>query len=89
MKRQVTVLGALVAAVFLSAILVVGTTYQARGLQQQLRELRVERDQLATQWAQLQLEESAWGNPGRVARIARQRLDMQQPESYTIVERQP
>lgn len=89
MIRRAIVLCSLSAAVFLSALLVVGSTYQARGLQQQLRELRVQRDHLAVQWAQLRLEESAWGNPGRVARITRQRLGMHQPESYTVVEQQP
>lgn len=89
MIRRTAVLFLLGAAVFVSAILVVGTTYQARGLQQELRELRVAREQLATEWAQLRLEESLWANPGRVAHIARQRLDMHQPESYIVVREEP
>lgn len=89
MIRRAAVLFVLVAAVMASAILVVRTTYHARALQQQLRELRVAREHLSTEWAQLRLEVSAWTIPGRVARVARQRLDMHQPESWVVVEVQP
>lgn len=89
MIRQGAVLFVLVAAVFVSALLVVRAKHHARELQHELQVLRVERDRLATEWAQLRLEESTWANPDRVARIARQRLDMHQPRNYVVVEERP
>lgn len=89
MIRRASVLLLLVAAVLSSATLVVRTTYQARELQQQLRELRVASAHLSTKWAQLRLEESAWTIPGRVAHLARGRLGMHHPETWVVVEVQP
>lgn len=86
MMRRATVLFVLGAAVFVSAILVVRTSYKARNLQQELQELRIAREHLVTEWAQLRLEESVWANPGRISHIARHRLGMQQPQSFIIVE---
>ncbi|MAS11196.1 MAG: cell division protein FtsL, partial [Salinisphaera sp.] len=49
---------------------------------------RVERDKLSTEWAQLQLEESAWANPDRVAQVVRRELSMVQPRNYVVLESQ-
>lgn len=84
MRRVLTLL-ALLALNVAAALAVVDAKHESRGLQGDLQNLRVQRDRLRTEWAQLQLEESAWANPNRVARIARKRLDMMQPQSYTVL----
>lgn len=84
-RRAVTVV-ALVAAVLVSAIMVVQAKHKTRELAHQLQEERVKHDHLATEWAQLQLEESAWANPDRVSQVARTKLRMIQPERYIVLE---
>ncbi len=69
----------------LAAVAVVQAKHESRGLQGDLQTLRVERDRLKTEWAQLQLEESAWANPDRVGRLAHERLNMVQPKAYTVL----
>ena len=83
--RPVLALLALLAVNLLAAVAVVQAKHESRGLQGDLQALRVEGDRLKTEWAQLQLEESAWANPDRVAQMARERLDMVQPQTYTVL----
>lgn len=85
MNRRAFWIGALILADLVSALAVVQAKHRARDLQHELQALRVERDRLKTEWSQLQLEESAWGNPDRVARIARERLDMHRPRHYKVL----
>lgn len=85
MNRRSLLIAALVLADLAGAVAVVQAKHRARDLQAELQTLRVERDRLKTEWAQLQLEESAWANPDRVAHIARERLDMRQPRHYTVL----
>lgn len=85
MNRRLLVIVVLVAANLVSALAVIQAKHRARELQHELQVLRIERDRLKTEWAQLQLEESAWANPDRVARIARERLDMHQPRQYAVL----
>lgn len=89
MNRRLLVIAVLVAVNLVAALAVIQAKHRARGLQSELQALRVERDRLKTEWAQLQLEESAWANPDRVARIARERLDMRQPRQYAVLEDRP
>lgn len=89
MIRQGAVLTLMIVAVLASAVGVVHAKHQARQLQHELQLLRVERDRLRTEWAQLQLEESAWANPDRVARIARDKLNMRQPRHYEVIPEAP
>lgn len=86
MTRRIITITLLVVANLASAIAVVQAKHSARDLEHQLQEARVERDRLSTEWAQLQLEESAWGNPDRVAQVAREQLGMVQPKTYTVLE---
>ncbi|MDT0618086.1 MAG: cell division protein FtsL [Salinisphaeraceae bacterium] len=81
-----TVLGGVALA---SSVAVIEAKHQSRELQSELQVLRVERDRLRTEWSQLQLEESAWANPDRVARMAREQLDMQVPRHFELIEAQP
>lgn len=89
MIRRAGVLLLLTGLVLVSAVCVVQAKHRARELQHELQVLRVERDRLKTEWAQLQLEESAWANPDRVERIVRQRLDMHQPSEYVVLGARP
>lgn len=68
-----------------SALAVVQAKHEARALQNDLQQKRVDRDEIETEWSQLQLEESAWANHGRIDEIARGPLDMRDPETYVIV----
>ena len=68
-----------------SAIAVVRAKQSTRDLFHQLQVARVEQDRLNTEWAQLQLEDSAWASPDRVAQVARDRLGMVQPEHYVVL----
>lgn len=89
MRRQLLTLLALLAAILVSSIAVVQAKHKTRELSHQLQVERVERDKLSTEWAQLQLEESAWANPDRVAQVARERLNMVQPKNYVVLESKP
>lgn len=86
MNRRALVIVLLVAANLVSAVMVVQAKHKTRELAHQLQEERVRHDHLATEWAQLQLEESAWANPDRVAQVARTKLHMVQPKSYVVLE---
>lgn len=89
MNRQAFTLVLLAAAIMVSAIAVVQAKHKTRELSHQLQVERLQRDELTTEWAQLQLEESAWANPDRVAQVARGRLDMIQPKKYVVLEHAP
>lgn len=68
-----------------SGLAVVQAKHEARALQNELQQRRVDRDDIETEWSQLQLEESAWANHGRIEEIARGPLNMREPETYVIV----
>jgi cell division protein FtsL len=86
MKRQLFTIGGLSLAILVSAIAVVQAKHKTREMAHELQVERVERDRLSTEWAQLQLEESAWANPDRVAQVARRELGMVQPRHYVVLE---
>lgn len=83
--RTTWLVAALLAANLLSGLAVVQAKHEARALQNELQSSRVERDNIETEWAQLQLEESAWANHGRVDKIAREKIGMREPGTYVIV----
>ncbi|HEX4871967.1 MAG TPA: cell division protein FtsL [Nevskiaceae bacterium] len=72
-------------AVLVSALLVVSVKHQNRGLTTELDQVRLEREKLEQEWAQLQLEEAALAHHGRVERLAREQLNMAEPREYEIV----
>lgn len=78
----VTLLFVLVLA---SAIMLVYTKHQSRKLFVELQQLKYEVDDLNTEWGQLQLEQSAWSDHGRIERVAHTRLSMVMPESDEVV----
>lgn len=73
-------------AVVVSAVCVVRVKHENRLLTAALEALRVEREQLDMEWAQLQLEEAALAQHGRIDRIARENLGMAEPPDYQFVE---
>ncbi|MDT0633868.1 cell division protein FtsL [Spectribacter hydrogenoxidans] len=87
--RRAVMLTVLSGVALVSAVAVIEAKHQSRVLQSELQVLRVERDRLRTEWSQLQLEESAWANPDRVARMAREQLNMQVPRHFELLEGQP
>jgi cell division protein FtsL len=65
------VLGSAVAAVF--------AKHESRKLFIELQTLNAERDRLAVEWGQLQIEQSAWSTHARVEQIARDDMDLRPP----------
>lgn len=72
-------------AVFVSALGVVYAQHESRKLFVQLQDLTEVRDALSVEWGQLQLEQSTWATDGRIERIARKDLNMQLPQSGSVV----
>jgi cell division protein FtsL len=81
------VLGVLLVVTLVSAIGVVQAKHESRARLNELQQLRVEQDRLETEWSQLQLEESAWANLGRIEQIARERMGMREPQNYSVITR--
>lgn len=70
--------------VLVTAFGVVLMTYQTRVQFAQLEALRQESQQLEERWGRLLLEESAFSSPSRVERIARDELNMVEPEEEQV-----
>lgn len=74
------------ACVVISALVVVKTKHENRTLVHELEQLRAEKIRLETEWAQLQLEEATLAHHGRVEQIARDKLNMTEPQDVTVVQ---
>lgn len=85
MTRRVLLLVGLLVLNLASTVAVVESTYNTRQLAQHLQTARLTQDQLAAQWAQIQLENSTWASPDRVAQIAQGQFDMIQPRDYVVL----
>jgi cell division protein FtsL len=68
-----------------SSILLVHSKHESRKIFVELQRLKYQVDALNTEWSQLQLEQSAWSEHGRIERIARNRLSMVMPEAADVV----
>lgn len=75
------IMGVLFLAVLATAIGLVYSKHLTRKLFVELQQLKKEVVNLDTEWGQLQLEQSAWSDHGRIERIARERLGMVIPEA--------
>lgn len=75
------IVGVLILAVLTTAIGMVYSKHLTRKLFVELQQLKNEVVSLETEWGQLQLEQSAWSDHGRIERIARERLGMVIPEA--------
>jgi cell division protein FtsL len=71
-------------SVLLSAAAVIYAKHRARALFVELQAVDRERDDLETEWGQLQLEQSAWSTHGFVERVANTRLSMQIPDQAEV-----
>ncbi len=72
-------------AVLLSAVYLVKVRHEARLQFIELQKLVKQRDDLATEWSQLQIEQSALANHARIDRLARQKLKLKQPNADDVV----
>jgi cell division protein FtsL len=61
------------------ALSLVTSRHQSRRLFVELERVQAEARGYETEYGQLQLEQSTWGMPGRVEKIAREQLKMQLP----------
>lgn len=85
-SRQMTVLTSLLALlVLLSALVLVYTKHESRKLFVEVQQLNYQIDELDTEWARLQLEQSAWSEHGRIEKIARSKLSMVMPDKDEVV----
>lgn len=75
----------LVAAVMVSAVMVVVSQHEARRLFVQLQELEAVRDDLNEEWGRLQLEQSTWATDDRIEQLARVNLEMREPGTGSLV----
>jgi cell division protein FtsL len=69
----------LVVVLVLCALSLVTSRHQARRLFIELERAQAEARGYETEYGQLQLEQSTWGMPARVEKIAREQLRMQLP----------
>jgi cell division protein FtsL len=67
-----------------SATACVWCKHQSRGLFVQLQRLNTARDNLDTEWGQLQLEQSAWSQHAFVESVAANKLHMSTPPAQQI-----
>ncbi|MDO8706901.1 MAG: cell division protein FtsL [Sulfuricaulis sp.] len=74
----------LLAAVTAVSIAVVYTRQESRLLFAKLQAHQAERDALNVEWGKLMLEEGAWSQHRRVEEMARQRLNMNTPDSAHV-----
>jgi len=71
----------LVAVLVACALSLVTSRHQSRRLFVELERAQAQARGYETEYGQLQLEQSTWGMPGRVEKIAREQLRMQLPTS--------
>jgi cell division protein FtsL len=79
------VLSIVFVATLASAIMLVYSKHLSRKLFVDLQQLKREVGELNTEWGQLQLEQSAWSDHGRIERVARDRLSMVMPAPDEVV----
>ncbi|EIT69165.1 MULTISPECIES: cell division protein FtsL [Hydrocarboniphaga] len=86
-SRQSMLLPMLLAIlVILSALAVVRVKHENRLQTTEIERLRKEHDRLEMEWSQLQLEDAALANHGRIESLARDQLGMSEPRDYVVVE---
>ena len=75
---------ALLAVLIVCALSLVSSRHEARRLFVELEREQGRTRQLETEYGQLQLEQSTWGMPARVEKIARENLRMQLPPAGRV-----
>ena len=61
------------------ALATVAANHTARKLFSELEREQARMRSLEVEWGQLQLEQSTWASPGRIEKIAREKLHMKAP----------
>lgn len=77
--------GILLAAVLVSALLVVQARHQSRVVFAETQALENRRDALNEEWGRLQLEQSTWAMASRIENLARTKLEMRSPTPEQLV----
>jgi len=67
------------------ALATVAANHTARKLFAELEREQARMRSLEVEWGQLQLEQSTWASPGRVEKIAREKLHMKPPGPGQII----
>lgn len=75
----------LITVVLISAMFVIYSKHNSRLLFVQLENLNTERDQMNTEWGQLQLEQSTWATDSRIEKLATEKLHMRNVEYKNTV----
>jgi cell division protein FtsL len=75
----------LLAAIMVSALAVVDTSFKSRTVFHELQKLRAESNELDVQQGQLLIEQSTFGLEGRIEQIAIGELDMTLPDWSRII----
>lgn len=70
--------------VFFSAVRVVLAVHESRGVFLDIQNLTKEQDRLNEEWGRLQLEQSTWATNTRIAFIAKNNLQMHEPNIQFI-----
>lgn len=83
---RIALFAVLMVLVVFSGLGVVGARQQARELDLALRDQQREIRRLQTEWGRLQLELASVTARGRVERLARERLNMEEPASDEVWE---
>lgn len=79
-STRLIVLAILTIAVVVSSMGVVYAKYQSRKLFAEREALRFERDEIAVEWRQIQLELATFAAHGHIETSARKQLNMRVPE---------
>jgi cell division protein FtsL len=74
----------LLGALIVCALSLVSSRHQARKLYVELQREQARERGYETEYGQLQLEQSTWGMPARVEKIAREQLRMQLPPQNRV-----
>ena len=74
----------LLAVLIVCALSLVTSRHDARRLFVELEREQLRTRQLETEYGQLQLEQSTWGMPARIEKIARENLRMQLPPAGRV-----
>ena len=75
---------ALFAILVACALALVTAQHKARKLYVELQSEQERAKRLEVEWGQLQLEQQTWATPGRVEKIAAEKLDMRVPPPTRI-----
>ncbi len=76
---------ALISLCFISALLVIWVRHEHRLTFIALQKTEQQRDKFEHDWEQLLLEQSTWLQPQRIEQLAKEKLQMQIPETDKII----